>query len=209
MAFSQLAQLGNFWSHLFFRRRQRLQALTLRKLLLWPTFALAPPSCFVPPARPALSGGPSPCCSLVAGDGPEVATLRDGGESFSDRLSGEDCLNRLAGCICGEGRELSGIFFRRDGRFPGQAVEGGSYCWGRWLDSKLILGPPLSAGVHSLSPPGLDLDSGSGLRIGLGLGLEGVGLGEDDVDFDGLRNEGLVGWMQAEGRQTDSLPEVQ
>lgn len=34
LAFSQLAQLGNFWSHLFLRRRQRLQALTLRKLLL-------------------------------------------------------------------------------------------------------------------------------------------------------------------------------
>lgn len=126
LAFSQLAQLGNFWSHLFLRRRQRLQALTLRKLLLWPTFALAPapPSCLVPPARPALSGGPSPCCSLVAGDGPEVATLRDGGESLSERRSGEDCLNRLAGCICGEGREFSGILFRRDGRVPGQAVDG-------------------------------------------------------------------------------------
>lgn len=84
---------------------------------------------------------------------------------------------------------------------------GSCCCWGRRLDSKLILDPPLSAGVHSLSPPGLDLDSGSGFRIGLG--LEGVDLGEDDVDFDGLRNEGLVGWVQAEGRQTDSLPEVQ
>lgn len=125
LAFSQLAQLGSFWSHLFLRRRQRLQALTFRKLLLWPTFALAPerPSCLeLPPplARPALRGGPSPCCSLVAGEGPEVATLRDGGESFSDRRSGEDCLNRLAGCICGEGREFSGIFFRREaGGFPG------------------------------------------------------------------------------------------
>ena len=125
LAFSQLAQLGNFWSHLFLRRRQRLQALTLRKLLLWPTLALAPatPSCFVPPARPALSGGPSPCCSLVAGDGPEVATFRDGGESLSDRRSGEVCLNRLAGCICGEGRELSGILFRRDERSPRRSVE--------------------------------------------------------------------------------------
>lgn len=179
LAFSQLAQLGNFWSHLFLRRRQRLQALTLRKLLLWPTFALAPapPSCFVPPARPALSGGPSPCCSLVAGDGPEVATLRDGGESLSERRSGEDCLNRLAGCICGEGREFSGILCRRDGRFPGKAVDGAE---ADGLYSKLVLDPPLSAGVHSLSPPVFDLDSDSGL-----------GLGEDDVDFDGLRNEGL------------------
>lgn len=36
-AFSQLAQLGSFWSHLFFRNLHRLQALTLRKLLLCPT----------------------------------------------------------------------------------------------------------------------------------------------------------------------------
>lgn len=48
------------------------------------------------------------------------------------------------------------------------------------LYSKLVVYPPLSAGVHSLSPPGFDLNSGSGL-----------GLGEDDVDFDGLRNDGL------------------
>lgn len=123
LAFSQLAQLGSFWSHLFLRRRQRLQALTLRKLLLWPTLAL-PPSCFVLPARPALSGAPSPCCSLVAGDGPEVATLREGGESLSDRRSGEDCRNRLAGCICGEGREFSGILLRCDGRIPVRVVFG-------------------------------------------------------------------------------------
>lgn len=179
LAFSQLAQLGNFWSHLFLRRRQRLQALTLRKLLLWPTLALAPalPSCFPPPTSPALSGGPSPCCSLVAGDGPEVATLRDGGESLSDRRSGEDCLNRLAGCICGEGREFSGIFFRRDGLFPGRTVDG---AWVDGLYSKLDVDPPLSAGVHSLSPAGFDLESDSGLS-----------LGEDDIDFDGLRNGGL------------------
>lgn len=192
LAFSQLAQLGSFWSHLFLRRRQRLQALTLRKLLLWPTFALAPapPSCLELPARPALRGGPSPCCSLVAGDGPEVATLRDGGESLSDRRSGEDCLNRLAGCICGEGREFSGIFFGTRREVP--RANRGRRAEVDGLYSKLVLDPPLLAGIHSLSPTGFDLESDSGSLC----------LGEDEVDFDGLRNDGL-GRLDAARRKTD------
>lgn len=127
-AFSQLAQLGSFWSHLFFRRRHLLQALTLRKLLLWPTLVdPAPPpppptpppppppppptpSCLVLPAMLAL-GGPSTtsCCSLAVGDGLAVAELREEGES----LSGEDCRSRLAGCICGEGGECAVIPYGR------------------------------------------------------------------------------------------------
>lgn len=96
-AFSQLAQLGSFWSHLFFRRRHRLQALTLRKLLLWPTLPGPAPA---PPAASCLAPEePTSCCSLVAGEGPAVAELTEGGES----LSGEEARRRLAGCICGEG----------------------------------------------------------------------------------------------------------
>lgn len=72
---------------------------------------------------------------------------------------------------------------------------------------KLILDPPLSAGVHSLSVttgPFFFSRPGNWTRA-QGRALD---LGDVDVEFefDGLRNEGLVGWMQAEGRQTDSLP---
>lgn len=35
LAFSQLAQDGSFWSHLFFRNRHLLQALTFLKDELW------------------------------------------------------------------------------------------------------------------------------------------------------------------------------
>lgn len=40
-AFAQLLQLGSFWSHRFFRRRHLLQALTLRKLDVFPTDGFA------------------------------------------------------------------------------------------------------------------------------------------------------------------------
>jgi hypothetical protein len=43
-AFSQDAQLGSLWSHLFFLSLQRLHALTFLKLELWPAFPPAPPS---------------------------------------------------------------------------------------------------------------------------------------------------------------------
>lgn len=115
-AFSQLAQLGSFWSHLFLRSRQRLHALTFRKLLLWPALpdpppppaaaavAAAPPSCL-----PTLEKGAPSCWSLVAGEGPAVAEFRDGGESLSLSGSGEEARSRLAGSICGEGGEWLGM----------------------------------------------------------------------------------------------------
>lgn len=40
-ALAQLLQLGSFWSQRFLRKRQRLHALTLRKLELFPPAALA------------------------------------------------------------------------------------------------------------------------------------------------------------------------
>lgn len=112
-AFSQLAQLGSFWSHLFFLRRQRLHALTLRKLLLWPTLPPAAPAAPPPPPAPVASclapdpERPGSCCSLVAGEGPAVVELTEGGES----LSGDAARRRLAGCMCGEGGECADIFF--------------------------------------------------------------------------------------------------
>lgn len=48
-ALAQLAQLGSFWSQRFLRNLQRLQALTLRKLLPWPALPVA----FVPFCRTA------------------------------------------------------------------------------------------------------------------------------------------------------------
>lgn len=117
-AFSQLAQLGSFWSHRFFLRRQRLHALTFRKLLLWPTLpvpAAAAAAAAVPPPAPASClalEGPTSCCSLVAGEGPVAAELTEEGES----LSGEEARRRLAGCMCGEGGECAGIC---DGGFCG------------------------------------------------------------------------------------------
>lgn len=107
-AFSQLAQLGSFWSHLFFLRRHRLHALTFRKLLLWPTLPGPPPPPTTAPTAPAsclaLEGRTS-CCSLVAGEGPAAAELTEGGES----LSGEEARARLAVCMGGEGGEWVGI----------------------------------------------------------------------------------------------------
>jgi hypothetical protein len=101
-AFSQLAQLGSFWSQRFLRSRQRLHALTFRKPLLWP--ALPPPA----PAAPL-----SCRCSLVGdvapADGSEV------GESLSG--PGDDWRTRLEGWRSGEGGECSGagIFVLADG----------------------------------------------------------------------------------------------
>lgn len=116
-AFSQLRQLGSFWSHLFFLRRQRLQALTLRKLLLWPTLPVAgpagppPPAAAASPAASCLAPGPErlikSCGSLVAGEGSALAELTEGGES----LSGDAARRRLAGCMCGEGAECGDIVF--------------------------------------------------------------------------------------------------
>lgn len=76
-ALAQLAQLGSFWSQRFLRSLQRLQALTLRKLLLWP--ALAGPASF----------GPSLGLSwpLLRGEGG----------------SRDDCRCRLAGWTLGDG----------------------------------------------------------------------------------------------------------
>lgn len=92
-AFSQLAQLGSFWSHRFFLSRQRLHADTLRKLLLCPPppAALPPP---IPPAPPAASGR----CSL-AGDAAPADS--DVGESRSG--PGDDWRARLDGCVSGDG----------------------------------------------------------------------------------------------------------
>lgn len=122
LAFSQLAQLGSFWSHLFFLSRHLLHALTLRKLLLWPTLADPPPtSCLAPaPAR----GSPTSCWSLVAGEGPAVAEWRDPGES----LSGEEARCRLAGGICGDGGVCPGIAWPRSRlrAWVDPAGEGGS-----------------------------------------------------------------------------------
>lgn len=92
-AFSQLAQLGSFWSHRFFLSRQRLHADTLRKLLLCPPppAALPPP---VPPAPPAASGR----CSLVGEAAPADS---DVGESRSG--PGDDWRARLDGWVSGDG----------------------------------------------------------------------------------------------------------
>lgn len=92
-AFSQLAQLGSFWSHRFFLSRQRLHADTLRKLLLCPPppAALPPP---VPPAPPAASGR----CSLVGDAAPADS---DVGESRSG--PGDDWRARLDGWVSGDG----------------------------------------------------------------------------------------------------------
>jgi hypothetical protein len=89
---SQLAQLGSFWSQRFLRKRQRLHALTLRKLLLWPTL--------LDPARLATSTAMSPPPG-------EVAPPADSevGESLSD----EDCRARLLGKAVGDGMECAGI----------------------------------------------------------------------------------------------------
>lgn len=91
-AFSQLAQLGSFWSHRFLRRRQRLQALTLRKLLPWPvaaaTAALAPDPC--PAEAPDASGASS--------SGGEAAAPRDG--DTGDPLLEEEWRARFDGWRC-------------------------------------------------------------------------------------------------------------
>ena len=60
-AFSQLTQLGSRWSHRFFRKRQRLQALTLRKLLLWLALPLPPA-----PPEPAAALALAPFAPLAA-----------------------------------------------------------------------------------------------------------------------------------------------
>jgi hypothetical protein len=82
-ALAQLAQLGSLWSQRFLRSRQRLQALTFRKLLLCPAFALGA-------ASPGLSEG------LVW-------------SSRGDVSSKEDCRCRLAGWRLGDGGPCEGI----------------------------------------------------------------------------------------------------
>lgn len=82
-AFSQLAQLGRFWSHRFFRSRQRLQALTFRKLLLCPT---------LPAPWPAELSARSFVGDVAPPEGSEVG----------DSLSGEDWRALLEGWRVGE-----------------------------------------------------------------------------------------------------------
>ena len=80
-AFSQDAQLGSFWSHLFFLNLQRLHALTFLKLELWPAFPPAPPS------RIGSRGGERPVADK--GSWPNCDT--------GDFPSGGDCRARFEG----------------------------------------------------------------------------------------------------------------
>lgn len=89
LAFSQLAQLGSFWSHLFLRNRHRLHALTFRKLLDCPILELWP--------APSCNDG-----SVVGEVGPPLV---DNGESFS----GDEARWRFEGCGSGDGGECGGM----------------------------------------------------------------------------------------------------
>jgi hypothetical protein len=96
-AFSQDAQLGNCWSQRFLRSLQRLHALTLRKLLLWPP--LAPPPWLSTRVNP--SGAPS-----SVGEPAPAADRWEIGDCWS---TAEDLRTLFVGCKTGDGGAWAGI----------------------------------------------------------------------------------------------------